>query len=179
MGRSTLSVHLAGGIGTGMEGGDTRSTEAADAQVPRITVPMHGLARYLRVAVEVDGGVLQWDVPRAFFGILPLGRRRIRVPVSDIDSAQVRRVVVRPLRLAVGATCVLLPILLTMWWAVAPLAGLGLWVILVALGPHLVVTTRSGRAHRVGVCFAHQIDADLYAEAVTDVTERSRPQRER
>jgi hypothetical protein len=49
----------------------------------------------------------------------------------------------------------------------------GIWVTLVSLGPHLEVGTLSGKRHRVGVCFGHQIDAELYAAAVNGLVEEA------
>ena len=38
----------------------------------------------------------------------------------------------------------------------------------------LEVTTRSGQRHRANVCFSHQLDAELFIEAVTDLS-RQKP----
>ena len=147
--------------------------EAATQQVPPITVPTHRLTRYLRVRLEVVSGVLRWDVPRTLLGVVPVGVRHVALPVSDVRSLVVHRVV-RPFNLAVGALCVAVPIALGLWWAAAPMLILGAWVILVSLGPRLDVVTRSGAEDQANVCFSHQFDAELYMAAVTDLAERAR-----
>ena len=51
-----------------------------------------------------------------------------------------------------------------------PLLVLGLWVVLVALGPQLKLATRSGATQHAPVCFGHQLDAELYIAVVEDLT---------
>lgn len=150
----------------------SREAEAASrdvsADLPPMRLPTHGLARYVRVRLEVAGGELRWEVPRAFLGVIPVGKRRVRVPVAEIDSVRVHSPV-RWLRLAVGAACVAVPLVLGLWWLAVPLGLLGVWVALVAFGPHLSVVTRAGEKHRVAICFGHRIDAELFVDAVTDM----------
>ena len=80
-------------------------------QVPRTTLPAHRLARYMRVQLEVKDGVLRWDVPRTLLGVVPIGDRHIAIPVADVQSLDVHRVV-RPFNLVVGALCIVVPLVL-------------------------------------------------------------------
>ena len=138
-----------------------------------MTVPTHGLTRYLRVRLEVASGVLRWDVPRTLLGVVPVGVRHIAVPVADVQSLEVRRVV-RPFSLVVGALCIVAPLVLGLWWVAVPMFILGVWVILGSLGPRLDAVTRSGAVEHAIVCFSHQLDAELYMTAVTDLAEQTR-----
>jgi hypothetical protein len=147
--------------------------EAAHQPVPPITVPAHRLTRYLRVRLGIADGVLRWDVPRTLLGVVPVGVRHVELPVADVQSLAVHRVV-RPLNLLAGALCILVPIVLGLWWVVPLMFVLGVWVILVSLGPRLEVVTPSGTVERADVCFSHQLDAELYMTAVADIAEQAR-----
>lgn len=151
-------------------GGDANS---ARQQVPWMTVPTHRLTRYLRVGLEVTDGVLRWDVPRTLLGVVPVGTRHVSLPVADVRSLQVHRVV-RWINLVVGAACIVVPLVFGIWWFAAPMAIFGIWVILVSLGPRLDVVTESGMTGHASVCFSHQLDAELYMAAVTDLAEEAR-----
>jgi hypothetical protein len=149
--------------------------------LPQITLPMHGSARYMRVRLEVRDGMLRWEVPRALLGLVPIGIRHVVIPVREVGSVLVRRMV-RPLRPAFGAAGIAGPLVVAClwggwWWAVMPMAIIGFWVILVALDPHIEAVTRTGARHRAAVCFGHQIDAELYAAAVNDLAGQPRPSR--
>jgi hypothetical protein len=147
--------------------------------LPQITLPMHGSTRYLRVRLEVGDGMVLWEVPRALLGLVPVGVRRVVIPVGEVESVLVRRVV-RPLRLAVGAAAIAGSLTIAClwggwWWAAMAMVIIGLWVVLTSLGPQLEVVTRTGARQRAAVCFGHQFDAELYATAVNDLAGRSRP----
>lgn len=142
-------------------------------QAPPITMPMHGLTRYLKARVEVTEGVLRWEVPRTLLGVVPLGVRRVAVAVAEVGSVRVSRTV-RPLRLVAGVAIVVAPFLLGWWWAAVPMVLVGLWVTLVSLGPQLEVVTVAGARHRAAICFGHQIDAEVYIEAVNDLAQQAR-----
>jgi hypothetical protein len=141
--------------------------------VPETRIPQHNLARHLRVRLGASDGMLRWQVPRALAGIVPIGTKRISVPIGEIESIGVGRTL-RPLRLLIGVAAVVVPPFLAPWWVSVPLVLCGLWVILVALGPHLQVETHAGRRYRAGVCFSHQIDAELYLGAVEDLVAQQR-----
>ena len=153
-------------IGDGDDGPDP-------LQVPRIAMPVHRLTRYMRVRLEVTDGNLRWEVPRTLLGVVPIGVRHICVPVANVQSLQVHRVV-RPLNLVVGALCAAVPLVFGLWWAAAPMLIFATWVVLVSLGPRLDVVTRSGAKEHASVCFSHQLDAELYMAAVSDVAEQAR-----
>ena len=38
--------------------------------VPRTTLPVHGSTRYIRTIIEVDDGVVRWEVPRTLLGMV-------------------------------------------------------------------------------------------------------------
>lgn len=135
---------------------------------PPITVPMHNLTRYLRAQIAVVDRLVTWELPRTLLGLVPIGHRHVTVPVADVKSLAVGRNL-RPLRLTVGLGAVVGPWFFLPWWASLPLLVIGLWIVLVALGPQLVLVTRSGRKHRAEVCFGHQLDAELYIEVVEDL----------
>jgi hypothetical protein len=81
---------------------------------------------------------------------------------------------VRPFRLLAGVAIVVAPFVLAWWWAAVPMVLVGLWVALVSLGPQLEVVTVAGARHRAAVCFGHQMDAEIYVEAVNDLAEQAR-----
>lgn len=137
--------------------------------VPRTTLPVHGTTRYLRTHLAVVDGALRWEVPLALLGIVPLGSIRIDVPVRDVATVRMRRMVPHPIRLAVGGALAVVPWFFMRWWLSIPLLILGLWVVLVALGPHLEVVTTRGEVHRAPICFGHQFDAELYKSAVESI----------
>ena len=141
--------------------------------VPQTTLPASMLAPYLRVRLEVAGGVLRWEVPRALLGVLPAGTHRVALPVADVASAGVRAGP-RPLRLLAGLALLGVPPALGIawggaWWGAIPLAAAGAWVALVSLSPRLEVVTRSGARFRAAVCVRQRFDAALYAAAVNDL----------
>lgn len=139
---------------------------AEDLSLPPMLLPQHGLARFLRVELEVDAGVLRWRRPRTVLGVLPLGVSRLEMPLADISNLHLQTRPLRPGRLAAGFLLVALPFFFLPWWMALLLVISGVWVILVSLGPQLEVTTASGKRHRAAVCFGHQFDADLFIEAV-------------
>lgn len=138
--------------------------------VPRTTLPVHGSTRYIRTYIEVDDGVVKWEVPRTVLGMIPAGSRFIEVPVADVVSVRMRRAVPHPLRLFAGAGLVFFPWFVLPWWLSIPVLILGLWTILIALGPHLQLETKDGSVHRAPVCLRHSLDAELYIAALEDMT---------
>jgi len=153
-------------------GAGSAKPDPGSGWVPRITVPLHGLTRYLRVRFEVTDGVLRWEVPRTLLGTVPIGVRHIEVPVGEVRSARVH-MAARPLRLLVGAACIAVPAVLGLWWLAVPMVVVGAWVVLVSFGPQLEVVTRAGVRHRAVVCFGHRIHAEMYAAAVNDLAEEA------
>lgn len=133
-----------------------------------MVVPAHSLARWIHSTLEVREGVMRWEIPRTILGIVPLGRRIIEVPADSVASIGVGRAV-RPISAVVGAAIMVVPFLFGWGWWAALTVPLGLWIVLVALGPQMAAVTRTGPTHRANVCFAHQIDADLYMAAVEDI----------
>ncbi len=141
--------------------------------IPRTVLPTHNLTRYLRLKMEVNDGVLRWEVPRALFGIIPIGTHRLALPVAEVESATIGRAA-RPLLLVLGLAAIAVPPFFTPWWVMVPMILLGVWLTLVSLGPRLEVWTVTGERHRAPVCFGHQFDADLFAEAVVLTAQEAR-----
>ena len=138
------------------------------ASVPPMIMPAHGLVRYCRTKVEVDDGVVRWDMPRTLLGVLPLGSRSVAVAVDDVASIRIDRVV-RWFDLTMGLALMIAPWFFLPWWASSLLLILGTWVALVSLGPELEIETRSGTKHGAAVCPGHELDAELYITAVEDL----------
>lgn len=145
-----------------------RPADGLPATVPPMIVPSHGLTRYMRARLEVDAGELRWETPRAVLGVVPVGMRHISAPVGDVRSLRVHRVI-RPVDLVAGLAIAATPIVLGFWWLVVPAIIVGAWVVLVSLGPRLDASIRGGRTLRADVCFAHELDAELYVHAVKDL----------
>ncbi len=141
--------------------------------VPRTRLPVHGTTRYIRTELEVVDGTLIWEVPRTILGMIPAGSRSIEIPIADVSTVEMRRVVPHPIRLSLGLVAAVGPWFFLPWWAAIPLLLLGLWTILIALGPHLEVVTKGGTKHRSPVCFGHSLDAELYKAAVEDMIKGS------
>ncbi len=142
----------------------------AGVQVPPLTLPVHSLTRYLRSRFAVVDGELRWDVPRTLLGIVPVGVDHITVPIVDVREVRVHTAV-RPVRLLIGGTLIVLPLVVAPWWVAAPVAIVGGWVGLASIRLHLEAET-IGASHHAGVCFGHRFDAELYADAVNDLVRR-------
>jgi hypothetical protein len=138
-------------------------------QAPPITIPTHQLTRYLRVRVAVVDEELQWEVPTTLLGVVPVGVKQVTIPVGEVQSIDMGRTV-RAGPLPIGIAMIVAPWIFLPWWVALPVAVAGLWVAVVALGPQLVVVTRSGGRHRAAVCFGHQFDADLYMDVVKELS---------
>lgn len=139
------------------------------ANLPPMTLPQHRLARYLRVRLEVDHGVLQWVRPRTLAGLVPVGTRQMSLPIWEVRSLRLHRASLRPARLFTGLALVVVPFAALRWWMALPGAVVGVWVIVVSLGPRLEVVTRTGERHEAAVCVGHQLDAGLFIDAVQDL----------
>lgn len=139
-----------------------------------MVVPAHNLARWIHARLDVAEGVMRWETQRTFLGIVPLGRRRVEVPATEVSQIRLGRRL-RPSSLLIGLAIMVIPFLLGWgWWAVSSLP-MGLWVVVVSMGPRMEAKTITGRTHRVDVCFGHQIDAELYIAAVEDIASRQEP----
>ncbi len=108
------------------------ASEPGMGSVPPITVPANGLTRYLRTRLEVSNGELRWQVARTLLGLVPIGVRTVSVPVGQVGSLAVHRIV-RPASFAAGVACMAVPVILRLWWVAAPLALVGAWIIAVSL----------------------------------------------
>jgi hypothetical protein len=135
-------------------------------------VPTHNLTRYLRTTVEVSDNTVRWEVPHTILGLFPVGNRQVVVPVDDVASIRVGRRV-RPLRFLIGLGGAILPWFFLPWWASLLLLIVGLWIVLVALGPQLILATHKSETHQAPVCFGHQLDAELYISVVEDLAAES------
>lgn len=156
--------------------GGSDGDRGTSSGAPPIVVPQHGTTRYLRATIEATDGVMRWTEPTTILGVVPTGEHTIEVPVGNIESIRTVDVGRAPngLNLGLGILLLVSPWFLLRWWAALPIAIGGLWASLVALGPKLEAVAIGGERHRIGVCFQHQLDADLYVEAVTDLAGQSR-----
>jgi len=143
--------------------------QAPKASLPMMILPIHSLARYIRTRLEVTDGVLRWEVTRTLLKVIPVRPRQIEIPLADLESLQLLDPGIR-VRVVAGLACLTTPFFLFAWWVALPISIIGTWVVSVMLGPRLEVTTRSGQCHRANVCFSHQLDAELFIEAVTDLS---------
>ena len=157
--------------------GTDPNSERPGGDLPPITVPVHGTTRYLRATIAATDGVMTWRAPTTVLGVVPIGEHTIEVPVGDIESIRTVEVGRAPngLNLVLGILLLATPWFVLRWWVALPIAVGGLWASLVALGPKLEAVTTGGERHRIGVCFQHQLDADLFVEAVTDLASEARP----
>jgi hypothetical protein len=93
---------------TNVADGGRFSPDPGPERVPTITLPQHGLTRYLRARLALAAAVLRWEVPRTFLGVVPIGVRHFEVPAEEIRSARITKVA-HPIRLLVGAACIVVP----------------------------------------------------------------------
>lgn len=149
-------------------------TEAGAAWLSEMRLPQHNLARYLRVRLSVTDGMMVWVVPRTIMGVVPIGVRRLDIPVEDIAAVELHDRTLRPQRLPLAAALIALPPFFAPWWLMVPLILIGAWMLFVSLGPSLEAQTHSGRAHRAAVCFGHKIDAEIFIAAVEDIAGEAR-----
>ncbi len=147
-------------------------TSRAALDLPPMVLPTHSLARYIRTRLDVTDGVLRWQVARTLVKIVPIGSRRIEIPLGDVDALRLLNPG-NPIRVVAGLACLITPFFVLDWWAALPIAILLTWIVSIMLGPRLEVTTRSGTRHRANVCFSHQFDAELFIEAVGDLARQS------
>ena len=147
--------------------------QRGNVSLPPMTVPAHGSTRYLRSRVEVSGGVLRWEVPRAVFGVFPIGTRTIAIPISEVSRMTVHRTL-QPLRFILGLAWVTIPVIFGQWWLAVPSTVFGIWVIAISVGSQLEVSTTTGMTRRAPFCFTHRLDAELYAQAALAIAEEVR-----
>lgn len=144
------------------------SPPAANLDAPPILVPAHNLARWVHAKLAVRNGVMRWEVPRTILGIIPVGKRVMEVPTSEVLGIRVGRTV-RPMGAGAGIALIVLPFLFEWGWWAALTVPIGVWAFLVATGPRIEAKTSRGRTIRANVCFGHKLDADLYIAAVEDI----------
>ncbi|NQV08025.1 hypothetical protein HQ535_15925, partial [bacterium] len=124
-----------------MESGDI---DIAADSLPEMTVPMHNLTRYLRARVAVFGGVMTWQIPRTLLGIIPIGQRKVEVPVGEIRSLKMNGRTMHPISSLVGMVAVATPWFFLPWQGALLILIIGLWVLVVSLGPGIEASTRRG-----------------------------------
>ncbi len=152
-------------------------TGAGASWLSEMQLPQHNLTRHLRVRLSVADGAMVWVAPRTIMGVVPIGVRRLDIPVDDIAAVRLSDRILRPQRLPVAAALIALPPFFLPWWLMVPLIPIGLWMLLVSLGPRLEAETRSGRTHRAAVCFGHKIDAEVFIAAVEDIADEAQAAR--
>lgn len=128
--------------------------------------PVHRLTPYLRVRITTDERSLSIDHRRALAGLIPLGIARIRIPLIELGTVEVRPHVrwsclLAALLFAAVIVMVDLPVIAAI--------GLGILAALevaLAFGPGraIHVTSTDGRSWIVPFCRAHAFDASLALE---------------
>jgi hypothetical protein len=137
-----------------------------------IVLPVIRLTPYLRVRITVDDQALEIEHTPSLAGVVPLGRRRLRVPLNDLATASVVRF------LRVDCVAVAAGLLGLVAVARPPLA-LSLVLIVLAIF-EILLTIQPRRATRVGrtdgrtwtvpFCRFYEFDASL---AIEDALARS------
>lgn len=153
--------------------GNASQEPGTGAFLPSVTLPTNNLTRYMRIRMGVDDGVLNGEVPRTLLGILPLGTRRITAPIEEVRGVSIARSL-DPLGGGAAAALILLPWFVLPWWAATLLLIVGLWVLAVAWGPKLSIVTTGGKRHTARICFGHELDGELFAEALNRTAAEAR-----
>lgn len=137
----------------------------AQLLAPTVTVLTNSLTPWLRSRFTLRSDGLHADVPRTVLGILPIGRRRLLLPLERISGADVA-MALRPERaiaclvlLAVAAFAVTGPVRLA-------LLALGLVLVPLSYVAVLQVGVRGARRQRFPICVFARIDVRLVAAAI-------------
>lgn len=149
-------------------------TNSHRVQLPPTVLPLNTITPYLRARLEVADDCLRWESPRTVLGIIPIGSRRVEIPLGAIKSVGARYGVY-PVRLLLGAGLLAVPFLVTTWWAAAGTLAAAGALLLLAPAARLDVVTADGRAHRLGICIRHRLDVDLIAAALDDLITPTNP----
>ena len=80
----------------------------------------------------------------------------------------------RPFSLVVGVLCIVVPLVLGVWWVAVPGLIFGLWVVLVSLGPRSMWSPAPGRRIMQTCASATSSMLSLYMAAVSDLAEQAR-----
>lgn len=144
----------------GIEG----SPPGARLLAPTVTVLTNSLTPWLRSRFTLRSDGLHADVPRAVLGILPVGRRRVRVPLERISGVEVAMA----LRLERALACLAL-LTVALVGATGPirlvLLALTLWLVPLSYVAVLQVDVRGARRQRFPVCVFARLDVRLVAAA--------------
>jgi hypothetical protein len=136
----------------------------AEVLAPTVTVLTNSLTPWLRSRFTLREDGLHADVPRTVLGLVPCGRRRVRMPLDRIAAARVAmglrpgRAVVCLVLLAVALVVVTGPLRLV------PLT-VGLWLIPLSYVAMLEVAVRDARRERFPICVFARLDVRLVVAA--------------
>ncbi len=130
------------------------------------------LTPWLRTRIDVTGGVVTLDAPRAILGILPIGRDRTTIPIGRVETVRIGWRAV-PARLALSAALVAAAIVADppRWLAVALLA-LGAALLFLGAITVLRVTDRQGPVLDLPICFFARPRARRVAARLDWIRER-------
>jgi hypothetical protein len=136
----------------------------AEFLAPTVTVLTNSLTPWLRSRFTLREDGLHADVPRTVLGLVPCGRRRVRMPLDRIAEARVA-MGFRPERAVV--CLVLLAVALVVGTSPLRLVTLtvGLWLIPLSYVAMLEVVVRDARSERFPICVFARLDVRLVAAA--------------
>jgi hypothetical protein len=134
-----------------------------------MTLPVHWATPYLRVRVTSGDVALVVEDRRTLFGVIPIRRRRLEVPYTELETARIKNVArwsCLILAAVVGVTIFLtgLPILVDV-----ALALVGILLLLMTFIRGIYVKRTDGRSWTFPICRTHEFDASL---AVLDALHR-------
>jgi hypothetical protein len=131
-----------------------------------MVLPVHQLTPYLRVRITTDDRSLVIAHRRSVAGLVPLWTQRVRVPLNELASADVRtrvrmQCVVAAIALAAAIFLLDLPVVIGVGLGI--LAALEL---LLALAPRkaIHVERTDGRTWTISFCRVYAFDASLALE---------------
>lgn len=133
------------------------------AGATEVVLPSNIFTPWLRLRSRVDDTAVQIEDRHTMLGLLPLGVRRVRVPLGELRSMRVVTVV-RAERLAaiLGLLALVIVARLPVW---ADVLGLFLaaWLAPLTLIKELRIEDRSARRWSIPVCWFYTFDASLIA----------------
>ncbi|MGZ4115525.1 MAG: hypothetical protein ACXVQT_10660 [Actinomycetota bacterium] len=139
----------------------------ASGAVAGTILPVDRLTPYLRVRISTDDQSLTIEHRRAPLGFIPLWTHRIRIPPTELASADVEEKTIRLHRLLAAAVFAVSAFVLdlALGWRVV-LGIVALLELPLALGPGKAVRVErtDGRSWTIPFCRTHEFDASLPLE---------------
>jgi hypothetical protein len=131
---------------------------------PTVTVLTNSLTPWLRSRFTVRDDGLHADVPRTVLGLVPCGRRQVRMPLERSTDVEVT-MALRPERVVASLLLVVVALLAVAGpWRLVLLA-VGLWLVPLSYIAVLQVDVRAARRERFPICVFARFDVRLVAAA--------------